>query len=216
VPRPTSEQAAPPIPVQPHRLAQLSSAIALARGWVAGIASLTLAAIATILISVAVAPDLNGLLGAALGLLMLAIALVDARRFIIPNELTIAALVLAVLHALSNEPQPIWGALIFAALRGLALGLIFFAVRETYRWWRGRDGLGLGDVKLAAVAGVWLQWPTIPIAIEIAALAALAFCGGQYLVGGRTVRATSRIPFGLFLAPAIWLAWLIEALLDRF
>jgi hypothetical protein len=27
------------------------------------------------------------------------------------------------------------------------------------------------------------------------------------------VLATGRLPFGLFLAPAIWLGWLIEAML---
>jgi len=52
---------------------------------------------------------------------------------------------------------------------------------------------------------------SMALAIEVAALAALAFFGLWHLAGGRTVRATSRVPFGVFLAPAIWLAWLIEA-----
>ena len=45
-----------------------------------------------------------------------------------------------------------------------------------YEWWRGRRGLGMGDVKLAAVAGVWLDWFTIVAVIEFAALAALVAC----------------------------------------
>jgi len=68
-------------------------------------------------------------------------------------------------------------------------------------------------VKLAGVAGVWIEWSIIPIAIEIAALAAL----GTYLVRHwwlrRAVRPTTRLPFGLFLAPAIWIGWLFEATL---
>jgi len=38
-----------------------------------------------------------------------------------------------------------------------------------YRRWRGRDGLGLGDIKLAAVAGSWLGMVTIFAVIEFAA-----------------------------------------------
>jgi leader peptidase (prepilin peptidase)/N-methyltransferase len=75
---------------------------------------------------------------------------------------------------------------------------------------RGREGIGLGDVKLAGAAGVWLAWTTIPVAIEIAALAALAVYVGRQFAGGRVMSATARMPFGLFLAPAIWIGWLLE------
>jgi leader peptidase (prepilin peptidase) / N-methyltransferase len=89
----------------------------------------------------------------------------------------------------------------------------FLALMIGYRRWRGRDGLGLGDVKLAAVAGVWLNFVTIFVAIELAALSALA----AYFVSGylrnRPPRATALLPFGLFLAPAIWIGWLVEAML---
>jgi len=61
------------------------------------------------------------------------------------------------------------------------------------------------------VAGVWLDWLTIPVAIEIAAVAAI----GTYLIMHfcfrRALRRTTRLPFGLFLAPAIWVAWIAEA-----
>ena len=73
---------------------------------------------------------------------------------------------------------------------------------------------GLGDVKLAAAAGVWLDWPCIPVAIEIAAVAALAVYATAHVAGRRRIRAATRLPFGLFLAPAIWLAWLVQSWLD--
>jgi leader peptidase (prepilin peptidase)/N-methyltransferase len=78
---------------------------------------------------------------------------------------------------------------------------------------RGREGLGLGDVKLAAVAGAWLGWMSAPIAIEIAALAAIAAFAVSYFAAGRTLDTAAKFPFGLFLAPSIWLAWLIEVTL---
>ena len=175
-------------------------------------ASLSAIALACAAASIAMAGGLRGALGAGLALLMLAIAVVDARRFIIPNELTLAVLALALVQAAVLDANPAT-ALLQAALRGRALGLIFFAIRETYSRLRGRDGLGLGDVKLAAVAGVWLGWTAIPIAVEVAALSALALYLVRYL-SGRPLRATQRIPFGLFLAPAIWIAWMFEVWIE--
>jgi len=29
----------------------------------------------------------------------------------------------------------------------------------------------------------------------------------------RPLKATARLPFGMFLAPAIWIGWLVEAIL---
>jgi leader peptidase (prepilin peptidase)/N-methyltransferase len=160
-------------------------------------------------------PSLPGALGTGLALLMVAIAAVDARHFLIPNELTAAALVLALVNAAVRDPGIAIESIALATLRGAALALLFLALRGLYLRLRGREGLGLGDVKLAGVAGAWLDWWTLPIAIEIAALGALGFYGWRYYVRGRPVRATSRIPFGMFFAPAIWIGWLLEALLAR-
>jgi leader peptidase (prepilin peptidase) / N-methyltransferase len=163
--------------------------------------------------SIVLVPDSRGAWGAGLAVLMVAIAAVDARRFIIPDELTAAALALGLAYA-AVEGADIWPqALAWAVLRGAGPALAFLGVRAAYRRWRGREGIGLGDVKLAGVAGVWLDWPTIPIAIEIAALAALGAYMIRHLYLRRNVRLTTRLPFGLFLAPAIWIAWILEATL---
>jgi leader peptidase (prepilin peptidase)/N-methyltransferase len=153
---------------------------------------------------------MRGVFGAGLALLMLAIAVADARAFIIPDELTIAALILGVL-ALALAPSGRFTEdLALAALRGAMLALAFLALRIGYRYLRGRQGIGLGDVKLAGVCGLWLGWLTIPIAVETAALSALAVYLVRQLALGRPARATARLPFGVFFAPAIWLAWLME------
>lgn len=176
-----------------------------------------LVAAAAVVASIAAAPGARGVLGAGLALLMLAIAVVDARQFIVPNELNAAGFALALVYAMyASSGAPVLEALAMAVLRGAVLALMFFALREAYRRLRKREGLGLGDVKLAGVAGAWLDWPTMPVAVEIAALAALAVYGLRHFVFGRPVQATSRIPFGLFFAPAIWLAWLIEVVLLRY
>jgi hypothetical protein len=48
----------------------------------------------------------------------------------------------------------------------------------------------LGDVKLAGVMGAWLGWVTIPIAVEIAALSAIAVYFFRHYARGR--RSTPR------------------------
>lgn len=177
--------------------------------WVAG----GLLALGCSSASLVAAPGLQGVLGATLALVMLAIAAIDSRRFTIPDELNLLAFALGAVHA-ALGPDASLEDVTIAGLRGLALALSFWILREIYRRLRGREGLGLGDVKLAAVAGVWLEGPMIPVAIEIAALAALAAYGLRSAWYRRPLRAAARLPFGLFLAPAIWLAWLIQRLLS--
>ena len=150
-----------------------------------------------------------GILGAGLALLATAIAVVDARHLIIPNELNAGALALALVHAAAIAPDAVIESIGDAALRGIATMLLFFGLRTAYRKLRGREGLGLGDVKLALVAGAWLDWRMLAAAIEIAAAAAIvAFIAGR-AIGATRFDMTTRLPFGLFLAPAIWIAWLI-------
>jgi len=167
------------------------------------------AAVAACAVSLIAAPGLPGFLGAALALIMIAIAVIDARWFVIPNELSAAGFALALAYAAATEAQALQ-AVFFAALRGAVLALFFFALREGYRRLRGRQGIGLGDVKLAGVAGAWLSWFAIPIAVEIAALSAIAVFAVRHYLGGQPLNAALKFPFGLFLAPSIWLGWLIE------
>ncbi len=175
------------------------------------LAGVLLAIVGTSLVA---APGPDGLTGALLGALMLAIAVTDARRYLIPNELTGAAAALALFRAAAIGPDAGWYALLWTVGQALAIALPLLALMAGYRAWRGRDGLGLGDVKLVAVAGLWLDLPALFAAIEFAALAAI----GAYLLNAalkrRPLKSTAFLPFGLFLAPAIWLGWLAEALLN--
>jgi leader peptidase (prepilin peptidase)/N-methyltransferase len=175
-----------------------------------GTSLLLVAAVATSLIA---APGPDGLAGALLGALMLAISVTDARRYLIPNELTGAAAALALFRAAAIGPDAGAWALLWAVGRALIIALPLLGLMAGYRALRGHDGLGLGDVKLAAVAGAWLSLPVLFAAIELAALAAI----GAYLLNAaikRTpLKSTAFLPFGAFLATAIWLGWLVEALI---
>jgi leader peptidase (prepilin peptidase) / N-methyltransferase len=166
-------------------------------------------------LSFAASPDWRGAFGAALALLMLAIALSDVRHFIVPDALSASAFVLGLIFAALFDDAPLAEAILTCLLRAAAAALPLLALMLFYEWWRGRPGLGLGDVKLAAVAGAWLDWFTIVGVIEVAALAALAAYAVWRYVLQRPITPTTPLPFGLFLAPAIWAGWLAQIVLER-
>jgi leader peptidase (prepilin peptidase)/N-methyltransferase len=165
------------------------------------------------LTSLLVAPGLDGLLGAFLSAIVIAIALVDARRYLIPNELTAAVLALALLRAgttSSAEFHPVLGALVRAAITTV----LFFLLSVSYRYLRGREGFGFGDVKLLGAAAAWLDWPAFLIAIEGATLVALATYLSRQWIYRKPMKGTAMLPFGAFFAPFIWVGWLVEVWLN--
>ncbi|MFT4098149.1 MAG: A24 family peptidase [Rhodoblastus sp.] len=166
--------------------------------------------------SFAAAPEVAGLFGAALFALALAVAIVDWREMIIPDWMNAAILALALVQAAAtSDAGEAWSAAGEALLRGAALGCVLLLVRFVYRAARGHDGLGLGDVKLGFAGGAWVGWSLLPAAIEIAALSALAVFLVAPRLSGRAPQWSERLPFGAFLAPAIWATWLIETLTAR-
>jgi len=174
---------------------------------------LCLVLVAAIAVSLVAASGLDGWFGAALAALMLATAVIDAEHYIIPNQLTGTAAVLALLRAGFVGPEAGLTAAFWAAVSAIAVAVPLLLLMIGYRRWRGRDGLGLGDIKLAAVAGAWLGLITIFAVIEFAALSALTAYAVNAWLRKRPLKATAFLPFGLFLAPAIWIGWLAEALL---
>jgi leader peptidase (prepilin peptidase)/N-methyltransferase len=170
-------------------------------------------AVLAVSVSLIVAPDIHGVLGAGLAVVMAAIAAIDARYFIIPDELNIAATALGLISACFGTD----GGMVEVAgaiTRGVTLALAFFGLRLGYRTLRKKDGLGLGDVKLAGAAGIWLGWQTVSMAIEFAALTALIIYVMYSYLSNQALRTSAHQPFGLFFAPAIWLGWLLDTLMS--
>ena len=172
-----------------------------------------LAGAGVLAVSFAIAPGVEGALGGALGLLMLGVAWADARRFVVPNALSGGAFALGIIRAFAQSPDSGFEAVLMSFSRAAFAAGLFFLVRIAYRRLRGRDGLGLGDVKLAAAAGAWLSLPMLPVAIEIAAITALTAYVLRQRSRRRVLRAASRVPFGAFLAPAIWFGWVLDTML---
>jgi leader peptidase (prepilin peptidase)/N-methyltransferase len=97
------------------------------------------------------------------------------------------------------------------AAAGVAFGVLY-GVREVYWLLRKREGLGLGDVKLASAGGAWLGPAGLGPLLLCACLMAFTVIIGRALVTRTTLKGATEIPFGAFLAPSIWLIWTAQQL----
>jgi leader peptidase (prepilin peptidase) / N-methyltransferase len=129
----------------------------------------------------------------ALGLIFVAIlaaiTLTDLERRIIPNAILLAGGVAAVALVGATDPASLPERVIAAA----AAGGFLLAIAVAYP-----RGMGMGDVKLAAVMGLYLGSAVAP-ALLIAVLAGTVVGIGVMLARGSTDRKLA-IPFGPFLA----------------
>jgi leader peptidase (prepilin peptidase) / N-methyltransferase len=154
----------------------------------------------------------TALLSCLLGWGMLAIAIIDAQRFTIPDVLSLPAIPIGLLASGSlHEP---WSGQLVSLDHVIAAGLggaAFWLVREAYWRLRGREGLGLGDVKLAAAGGAWTGSEHLADVVLLAAAGALSFAIAVAIVRGGRLSASERLPFGAFLAPSIWIVWCLGA-----
>jgi len=84
-------------------------------------------------------------------------------------------------------------------------------VAWAYQHWRGFAGLGFGDAKLFAIAGLWLGFAGLPGCLLVAAISGLA-SAAVLLRSGTGLDAREPMPFGPHLALGLWLAWSVGPL----
>jgi leader peptidase (prepilin peptidase) / N-methyltransferase len=165
------------------------------------------AALAVALTALTVDEAETAWLDALLGWWLLALAWIDFRRWILPDALTLPLILAGLLAAVAFDPDSLAERALGAAVGYIALRLL----GSVYARLRGREGLGQGDAKLLAAAGAWLGALALPQVILIAAVSALITAAALRL-SGMPLRAHSALPFGPFLALAIWALWLFGPL----
>lgn len=148
------------------------------------------------------------LFGSVLALLAAVVAAFDLDRYIIPDSASAAIFGAGLALCLVEAPAGPAEALLDALLRAAAAGGFLWLLRWLYHRLRGVAGIGLGDVKLAAAAAPWLDWSLLPLALELAALAAIVAVGLTALRRRESIRTGAALPFGAFLAPAVWATFL--------
>ncbi len=149
-------------------------------------------------------PPLPALVAALLGWWLLGLALIDLRSLRLPDAMTLplaaAGLALAWLQP-DGLPVPAFADAVTASVGG---GLALAGIALGYRALRGREGMGLGDAKLAAAAGAWLGVAAMPWLLLLSASMGLALA----LLLHRRLDGAAAIPFGPPLSLAFWLLWL--------
>jgi leader peptidase (prepilin peptidase) / N-methyltransferase len=140
-----------------------------------------------------------------LALIASAIAVIDSRHHVIPDRWNAILAATGLLFAALGSADGLLAAfigMIFALAVGLVLRLAYAAIR-------GRQGLGLGDVKFLAASGAWVGAFGLPFLVLFASISGLVFAVGLHL-GGRPVSAASRIAFGPHLAVGLFLTWVLK------
>ncbi|HUY68888.1 MAG TPA: A24 family peptidase, partial [Alphaproteobacteria bacterium] len=141
----------------------------------------------------ALAPWSASLVPLAIGLgLLPAIALIDIHFGVIPDGLNMLVAVCGFLWLAMGGGNLAFGLVTAGLLLGLGLFLALI-----YSRWRGREMLGLGDVKFFAAAGLWLQMQTAPWFLAVAGITGVATAYLWKRAGGG-----KELPFG----PALCLA----------
>ena len=139
----------------------------------------------------------------ALALPLAALSAIDVHEYRLPDVLTLPLAAAGVVVSWWLAPASLWWT-IASMLIGFAL---LAGVGMLYRHLRGRDGLGLGDAKLFAASGAWLGLEGLPGVLLVACGAALV----ALLIATTwrsQITATTRVPFGPFLAFGTWIIWL--------
>jgi leader peptidase (prepilin peptidase)/N-methyltransferase len=142
----------------------------------------------------------------ALALALAGLSAIDLRDYRLPDVLTLPLVGAGIASSWWLGLASPWWAIASAAI-GFAL---LTGVAMLYSRVRGRDGLGLGDAKLFAASGAWLGLEGLPAVLLVACGAAIV---ALLVMAWRSqaLSATTRIPFGPFLAFGTWIVWLYGA-----
>ncbi|VFN03787.1 MAG: type 4 prepilin peptidase 1 Aspartic peptidase. MEROPS family A24A, partial [Candidatus Kentron sp. G] len=133
---------------------------------------------------------------------LIVLAFIDLDHRQLPDEITLPLLWLGLAFNLFAVHVPVADAVI-----GAILGYgILWAVYHAFRLLTGKEGMGYGDFKLLAMAGAWLGWQGLPAIVLISSVAGATVGIALILLRGHDRNVP--IPFGPYLAMAVWIVLL--------
>ena len=123
------------------------------------------------------------------------ISFIDLRHKIIPDIISLPGILVGLAAISVFKLQGIsWKDSLIGIIVGggslLLIGIVF-------EWLRGKEGMGMGDVKLLAMIGAWTGYLALPYIVLISALTGILIGGGSLLLSRR--RLSEKIPYGPFL-----------------
>lgn len=175
------------------------------RGGILGIELTTMAASAVVVWFSPSVVDLAFGLALTWGLVVL--GWIDAAYFYLPDVISLPLLLLGLVETDLLYPDALAAHAVAAVLGYVSLA----GINAAYRAWRHHDGIGQGDAKLLALTGAWLGWTVLPGVVAVAAVIGVLLALYWKLTRRAELTATLRLPFGVCLAPAIFAAYLAQA-----
>ncbi len=140
--------------------------------------------------------------GLALTWTLIALAGIDVRTQLLPDQMTLPLLWIGLLLALVPLFVDSHASIVGAVVGYLSLWSVYWLFKLA----TGKEGMGYGDFKLLAALGAWMgPFALLPIVLLSSLIGAIV--GGTFLALRGHDRATP-IPFGPFLAAAGWV-WFI-------
>ena len=138
---------------------------------------------------------------------LLIMSLIDLKYYILPDELQLLLLILFVALCLTAD-API--DLLLNGFWGFLLGAgLLLLVRIVYLYWRGIEGIGLGDIKLVGIAGLYIGMQGIPFMLLIGSLSTLCIAI-PYMLIQKKKDMKLMLPFG----PGLALGFLVTFVLQ--
>ena len=134
---------------------------------------------------------------------LIALTFIDIDKMLLPDQLTLPLLWLALLFSLSDSAfvNPA------QAIVGAAAGyLSLWSVYWLFKLLTGKEGMGYGDFKLLAVFGALLGATQLPLIILLSSLVGAVV--GITLLSVQGKDKATPIPFGPYIAAAGWIALL--------
>lgn len=143
---------------------------------------------------------------------MLILTITDWKHLILPNVITLPGILFAfILHALDQvyffQNSSLISAMSESLIGALAGAIPLFLIAYFYIRVRGKEGLGMGDVKLAAMIGACFGWKEMYFILLLASVSG-AFYGVALMIVKKNRRDTP-LPLGSFLALSsiVFLFW---------
>ena len=161
-------------------------------------------AVALAALALALGASLQLLLASVFALSLLTLALIDARLYVLPDQITLPLMWLGLLVNTQEHFAPVAAAVLGAIIGYLSLWTIYWL----FKLLRNKEGMGYGDFKLSAAIGAWLGWQALPSVVLVAALTALSTAAALLLAG--RFRIEQPMPFGPFLAFAGFLTMCLD------
>ncbi|HET8549279.1 MAG TPA: prepilin peptidase [Bryobacteraceae bacterium] len=159
-------------------------------------------------------PGLPAVKLALFSALQVGLVFTDLEERILPDEFTIGGTVAGLAFSpfvpvpflfmplfFPPEADTRWISLAESVFGAAVTSITLWSIGVLYRRVRGREGLGLGDVKMLAMIGAFLGVPGALLTVVVGSLAG-SILGLAFIVATRRSARTYELPFGTFLGAA--------------